>query len=161
MDEILNSPVRFGLVAQGHVPRIRQMLKEKRSWEEIGRAIGWDPLTACSHFLEYEQEAFVHMMHDAQGVANGLVQEVREHMAPLFPPDTRGLEWDVLPSAVGAVCRELAGYREATEPSADTKAAFHGEFRIQTRYPEFVPWSSVKQIMKAIRERAEDKRCRR
>jgi hypothetical protein len=39
-------PVVFGLRAQGHIPTVRAMLRAGRSWEEIGREIGWDGDTA-------------------------------------------------------------------------------------------------------------------
>jgi hypothetical protein len=51
-------PVAFGLEAQGHLPRIEAMLAESppRSWEEIGKAIGWDPDTACQHYIWHLQD---------------------------------------------------------------------------------------------------------
>ena len=54
--EILgNLPIRFGLRAQGHLPKIEQMLKEGKSWEEIGAAILWDPATAERHYRRYQE----------------------------------------------------------------------------------------------------------
>jgi hypothetical protein len=50
---LLNTPIRFGLRAQGHLPTIRRMLSEGASWEEIGREINWCPDTAREH---YERE---------------------------------------------------------------------------------------------------------
>lgn len=56
-------------------------------------------------------------------------------------------------------------YREALTPSAETKAAYIGEFSM--RFPEYdehgnevmrsinVPWTTIKEIMTAIRSRAE------
>lgn len=43
-------PVAFGLRAQGHLPTIEQMLAAGKTWEEIGRAIGWCPRTAEEYF---------------------------------------------------------------------------------------------------------------
>lgn len=46
----------FGLKAQGHLPTIKKMLKENKSWEEIGKEIGWCPKTA-EKFYEMEKNA--------------------------------------------------------------------------------------------------------
>lgn len=45
-EDILNVPVLFGLEQQGHIPTIQRMLGEGKSWDEIGREIGWCPETA-------------------------------------------------------------------------------------------------------------------
>lgn len=45
-----NAEVAFGLKAQGHIPTIEKMLAEGRTWEEIGRTIGWCPETARRHY---------------------------------------------------------------------------------------------------------------
>jgi hypothetical protein len=42
--------VRFGLEAQGHIPTIEKALAEGKTWEEIGKLIGWCPVTAKKHF---------------------------------------------------------------------------------------------------------------
>lgn len=47
LGEILDSAsLSIGLRAQGHMPAIRRMLAEGRSWRQIGDAIGWDGETA-------------------------------------------------------------------------------------------------------------------
>ena len=46
--------VAFGLTAQGHLPKITEMLTDGRSWPEIGREIGWDHETARKF---YERES--------------------------------------------------------------------------------------------------------
>lgn len=46
--------VRFGLRAQGKLETVGEMLAEGRSWEDIGRAIGWDGETA-KRFYEMER----------------------------------------------------------------------------------------------------------
>lgn len=51
--ELLNLPVHFGLVAQGHIPTIERMLAEGRTWSEIGAVIGWMPETAEKHYGWY------------------------------------------------------------------------------------------------------------
>lgn len=60
--------------------------------------------------------------------------------------------------------KELEGFREALTPSGATKGAYHGEFSFETIYLDaegdelieniFVPWTTIKEIMKAIRDRA-------
>jgi len=54
--------VKFGLVAQGHVPTVSRMLMDGRSWEDIGAAIGWCPDTVRQH---------VGMLLQDDGVADG------------------------------------------------------------------------------------------
>jgi hypothetical protein len=51
--DCLESPVRAGLVEQGHVPAIETMLLEGKAWEQIGREIGWDAVTAAQHYAVY------------------------------------------------------------------------------------------------------------
>lgn len=50
MADIMNAPVLMGLVAQGHIPVIENMLADGKGWGEIGHAIGWDPGTAEKHY---------------------------------------------------------------------------------------------------------------
>lgn len=52
--ELLNAPVVFGLQAQGHIATIENMLKEGKSWEEIGSAIGWCYETAEKHYFKFK-----------------------------------------------------------------------------------------------------------
>ena len=59
---------------------------------------------------------------------------------------------------------EVARLREALTPSAATKAAYIGEFKFQVEEIDedgeghsvtfYVPWTTTKKIMAAIRERA-------
>jgi hypothetical protein len=37
----LDVPIKFGLRAQGHLPRVREMVAQGMPWGDIGRAIGW------------------------------------------------------------------------------------------------------------------------
>jgi len=54
MMKILDSqPIRFGLVAQGHIPTVERMLAEDASWDDIGKEIGWCPKTAEKHYGWY------------------------------------------------------------------------------------------------------------
>ena len=52
----------------------------------------------------------------------------------------------------------IAGLREALEPSDETKAAYMSEVYCdhcdEDQAPHFVPWGSIKSIMKMIRARA-------
>lgn len=50
MPELMNASIIFGLKAQGHIPTIRKMLAEGKTWEEIGEKIGWCPKTAKEHW---------------------------------------------------------------------------------------------------------------
>jgi len=52
-DELLNAPVAFGLQAQGHIPTIRAMRADGKSWREIGDKIGWMAGTAEEHYLRW------------------------------------------------------------------------------------------------------------
>ncbi len=42
MDVIGNTPFQFGLAAQGKIPTVEKMLADGSTWDEIGKAIGWD-----------------------------------------------------------------------------------------------------------------------
>lgn len=53
LDILLNMPVLFGLEAQGHIPTIEKMLAENKTWDEIGKNIGWMPDTAQEHYERY------------------------------------------------------------------------------------------------------------
>jgi len=46
--------IAFGLRAQGHLPTIERMLRDGKTWKEIGAAIGWCPITA-ERFYAMEQ----------------------------------------------------------------------------------------------------------
>jgi hypothetical protein len=56
LDEFLNQPVLFGLQAQGHIPTVESMLKQEKSWEEIGKKINWCPETAKKHYQYYVEK---------------------------------------------------------------------------------------------------------
>lgn len=53
---IENQPILFGLEKQSHIPTIKRMLESKRTWTEIGEAIGWDSATARWHYEKYIQK---------------------------------------------------------------------------------------------------------
>ena len=46
--------LRIGLTDQGHMPKVEQMLKDRKSWDEIGKAIGWHG-PAVKEWYEYEK----------------------------------------------------------------------------------------------------------
>jgi hypothetical protein len=50
-----NATVVFGLQAQGHIPTITEALAIGKSWDEIGKLIGWDPATAKEHWGWYQE----------------------------------------------------------------------------------------------------------
>lgn len=59
MEELNDNPkIAFGLEAQGHIETIERLLtkwgKNYHAWIDIGAAIGWDPLTACINYREYQ-----------------------------------------------------------------------------------------------------------
>ena len=56
IDTLMNSPVLFGLVQQGHIPTIERMLEEGATWGQIGKEIGWCPETAKEHYRGYIEQ---------------------------------------------------------------------------------------------------------
>jgi len=53
--ELPNVPILFGLRAQGKLETVERMVREGRSWEEIGDEIGWAP-DAAERFWKMERE---------------------------------------------------------------------------------------------------------
>lgn len=51
-------PVAIGLRQQGHMPTVARMLGEGASWEEIGKAIGWQ-VAAAEKWWEMERQTVV------------------------------------------------------------------------------------------------------
>jgi hypothetical protein len=60
-DLIMNAPVVFGLLRQGHIPTIEKMLKEGATWEEIGKEIGWCLETAKEQYGWYVKALEKHL----------------------------------------------------------------------------------------------------
>jgi len=87
-DELLNAPVAFGLVAQGHIPTIEAMLLKGNTWTEIGEAIGWMPGTAREHYERYCHEAgtWQHDVLPVLAAAVGLLEKFAKR------PETQS--WD-------------------------------------------------------------------
>jgi hypothetical protein len=53
--------VVFGLEQQGHIQHIQKRLNDfggwsYHAWREIGKEIGWEPLTAACHYHQYLSE---------------------------------------------------------------------------------------------------------
>lgn len=44
------TPIAFGLEAQGHIPAVEAAIAEGADWQEIGRRIGWDGETAKTYY---------------------------------------------------------------------------------------------------------------
>ena len=63
LEKILNVPFLFGLKAQGHITTIEKMLKENKTWEEIGEVIHWCPKTAKEHYERYLASALQQRKH--------------------------------------------------------------------------------------------------
>lgn len=101
---------------------------------------------------------------------SGVAIECNRYFSPRLPPQIEGVS-DVIVVQGMRAARVLAEMidppgsngenerlREALTPSAETKAAYLGEITCDQRYegdrPHYVPWTTVKRIMKMIRERA-------
>lgn len=54
-EEILNAKVSFGLVNQGHIPKIEKLLAEGNNWQFIAKEIGWDAPTAREYYESYKR----------------------------------------------------------------------------------------------------------
>ena len=52
---LMETPVLFGLRAQGHITTVEAMLRDGCTWTEIGKAIGWDGMTV-ERFYEMERD---------------------------------------------------------------------------------------------------------
>jgi hypothetical protein len=59
---------------------------------------------------------------------------------------------DTRDAIIADLSARLERFEEALTPSGDTKAAYSGEFFINKT---MVPWTTIKEIMKMIRERGE------
>lgn len=55
LERLLDVPIVFGLVAQGHIPTVERMLAEGKTWDEIGAEIGWLPETSREHYERYRE----------------------------------------------------------------------------------------------------------
>lgn len=100
---------------------------------------------------------------------NGLIERLRKAAAEMRTEDQPG--WpNLCDEAADALYRiteltaEVERLREALAPSAGTKAAYIGEFSFDVAASDeggnevwqrtYVPWSTIKEIMAAIRARA-------
>ena len=54
-------PIHFGLVQQGHIPLIEEMLNDGKTWDDIGKAIKWEPNTAKDYYYIYLFEKNKHL----------------------------------------------------------------------------------------------------
>ncbi|QOT71931.1 hypothetical protein H5V43_01775 [Sphingobium fuliginis] len=94
-----------------------------------------------------------------------IVEEIGKPCSEGDMPDDRNDRLDAIIAAhrlqsTAALEEEIKRLREALTPSGSTKAAYHGEFSFNLHriddcgdeYVEkvYVPWDTVKQIMKAI-----------
>lgn len=111
-----------------------------------------------------------------------LAEEFANHGIPIkekYTPkerDSYAISADVAPEFTNECFHDLSlahlrgkveRLQEALTPSGATKAAYHGEFKFEQTgvdedgdeytYSTYVPWTTVKEIMGAIRERAEMK----
>lgn len=66
MEAIRNTPMQFGLEAQGHLPTIRRMRSEGECFEAIAQKIGWEPGALTEHYAWY--------LEDRIGILSGLCE---------------------------------------------------------------------------------------
>lgn len=114
-------------------------------------------------------------MDSRHAVAEMLIERLTKKTQALGP--LRAVDVPIIKSDVDALRNLLSDARraerltEALTPSGETKSAYIGEFTFKRTVPLFegeedecaadlveeigVPWTTVKEIMKAIRERAE------
>ena len=71
-ESLMDKPVVFGLTAQGHLPTIEAMLGQGASWQMIGKAIGWCPITAERHYGLLQARTMVGKITPPAGEASGL-----------------------------------------------------------------------------------------
>lgn len=71
-EQLKESKVVFGLMAQGHIETIESMLAEYGNglgtWHKIANKIGWDALTCCYHYLEYKMNQSKSLIQPEQGI---------------------------------------------------------------------------------------------
>jgi hypothetical protein len=67
---------------------------------------------AAQLIADSEARAVERATLDAQTAGNALFYAIYERIKPHFPDGSRDLDWDVLPSTIGATCKALAAERE-------------------------------------------------
>lgn len=92
---LMNTPVRFGLVQQGHIPTIERMLADGQPWDVIAKEIGWEAKTLIKHWGWYQEHKADLASPDVQ---NYTPEEVAynhesgspcEDVVPVISPDAR------------------------------------------------------------------------
>ena len=48
--------IKVGLRAQGHIPTVERMLADGRTWDEIGKEIGWHGPTVKEWYERFERK---------------------------------------------------------------------------------------------------------
>jgi len=54
--------MKIGLESQGHLGTVESMLKDGKSWDEIGRAIGWIGYAAKDWYVRHHQDKGNHLI---------------------------------------------------------------------------------------------------
>lgn len=71
----LDVPIAIGLRQQGHLPAVKRMLAEGKSWEEIGAAIHWHPKAAEEWFrIEDRSAAMDEALEQVKAFRSGPVE---------------------------------------------------------------------------------------
>jgi hypothetical protein len=77
----------------------------------------------------------------AQAVGNGLYDAIANKLSPYFPPDTRELDWDVLPSTIGGIVVEREALKAQLAQSIVERTeseAIHAA--VWDRLQQIAPW---------------------
>ena len=85
-----------------------------------------DDLTETGRLRE-DREFWKQRTESMQSGLNGLYMAIVERLEPHFPPGSRELEMDVLPSAVGGLAKERDRLRDELAEARATLAAERGE----------------------------------
>lgn len=100
-----NAPVAFGLESQGHIPTIQRMLKDGQPWTEIGKQIGWWPLTAFEHYeqwCERRKRAYRALLPAIREAARTCGYAIAVHGS-----EVRDFDLVAIPWADDAMCHEV------------------------------------------------------
>ena len=120
IEEVLgNAKVVFGLKRQGHIPAIERMLKEGKSWDDIGQVINWCPITAREHYERYlrRPEAILTVWFEVENEVCPLLARAVEMLRKYgSKPDTPGWERNSISSLIFETEKHLLSTSTKTHP---------------------------------------------
>lgn len=120
VEEVLgNAEVVFGLKRQGHIPAIERMLKEGKSWDDIGQAINWCPITAREHYERYlhRPEAILTVWFEVENEVCPLLAKAVEMLRKYgSKPDTPVWERNSISSLIFEAEKHLLSTSTKTHP---------------------------------------------